>query len=147
MSDIQELDARFGDSAARALRAQHPGQATQVEQARAIAEVRAAVMIAMDRPRDRTAAIAEMREVCGIQALADRAFFRVPRGGQHVNGETIHLARELARCWGNIDYGVKELARDDARGQSELLAFCWDLQTNARQRNHVHYPPHQRHGE
>ena len=132
MSDIQELDARYGDSAARALRANHPGQATQVEQARAIAEVRAAVMIAMDRPRDRTAAISEMREVCSIPALAERAFFRVPRGSQHVNGESIHLARELARCWGNIDYGVKELARDDAKGQSELLAFAWDLQTNAR---------------
>jgi hypothetical protein len=109
-----------------------PGQATQVEQARAIAEVRAAVMIAMDRPRDRSAAINEMREVCGFQALADRAFFRVPRGGEQVNGESIHLARELARCWGNIDYGVKELNRDDVRGQSELLAFAWDLQTNAR---------------
>lgn len=109
-----------------------PGQATMVEQARAIAEVRAAVMIAMDRPRDRSSAISEMREVCGIPALAERAFFRVPRGGEYVNGESIHLARELARCWGNIDYGVKELARDDVRGQSELLAFAWDLQTNAR---------------
>lgn len=133
MNDVQELDGRFGDSAPLpTLATQRPGQATMVEQARAIAEVRAAVMIAMDRPRDRTAAISEMREVCAIQSLADRAFFRVPRGGQHVNGESIHLARELARCWGNIDYGVKELARDDVRGQSELVAFAWDLQTNAR---------------
>ena len=37
-----------------------------VKLARAIAEVRAVVMIAMDRPRDRTAAIAEMREACSI---------------------------------------------------------------------------------
>lgn len=133
MNDIAEIDARFGDGSGRSITPQRPaGQATMVEQARAIAEVRAAVMIAMDRPRDRTAAIAEMREVCGIQALAERAFFRVPRGREHVNGESIHLARELARCWGNIDYGVKELARDDIRGQSELLAFAWDLQTNAR---------------
>lgn len=134
MSDIAELDARFGDNIPICLpqRQAPAGQATQVEQARAIAEVRAAVMIAMDRPRDRTAAIAEMREVCGIMGLAERAFFRVPRGGQQVNGESIHLARELARCWGNIDYGVKELVRDDAKGQSELLAFAWDLQTNAR---------------
>lgn len=125
---------RFGDSAPTVLapQKQHVGQSTQVEQARAIAEVRAAVMIAMDRPRDRSAALSEMREVCGIMALAERAFFRVPRGGENVNGESIHLARELARCWGNIDYGVKELARDDIRGQSELLAFAWDLQTNAR---------------
>ena len=134
MSDTQEYDGRFGESAPTVLapQKQHVGQATQVEQARAIAEVRAAVMIAMDRPRDRSAALSEMREVCGIMALAERAFFRVPRGGETVNGESIHLARELARCWGNIDYGVKELARDDIRGQSELLAFAWDLQTNAR---------------
>lgn len=149
MSDLTEFESRFADTAKSAPPAK-AGQATVVEQARAIAEVRAAVMIAMDRPRDRAAAINEMREVCGIQALAERAFFRVQRGSKRdefgnalkdnegkaipdfVNGETIHLARELARCWGNVDYGVKELARDDVRGQSEILAFAWDLQTNAR---------------
>lgn len=133
MSDVTELDARFGDVGQTVLAPPaRAGQATMVEQARAIAEVRAAVMIAMDRPRDRSAALTEMREVCGIQGLAERAFFRVPRGGQQVNGESIHLARELARIWGNINYGVKELVRDDIKGQSELLAFSWDLQTNAR---------------
>lgn len=132
MSDIAELDGRFGDTPATVLPPAKPGQATMVEQARAIAEVRAAVMIAMDRPRDRASALTEMREVCGIMGLAERAFFRVPRGGQQVNGESIHLARELARIWGNINYGVKELVRDDIKGQSELLAFSWDLQTNAR---------------
>lgn len=133
MSDVTELDSRFGEPTQTVLPpTPKPGQATQIEQARAIAEVRAAVMIAMDRPRDRSAALSEMREVCGIMGLAERAFFRVPRGGEQVNGESIHLARELARIWGNIDYGVKELVRDDMRGQSELLAFAWDLQTNAR---------------
>jgi hypothetical protein len=131
MSDITEIENRFAATAPASVPAK-AGQATMVEQARAIAEVRAAVMIAMDRPRDRVGACAEMREVCSIPALAERAFFRVPRGGEYVNGESIHLARELARCWGNIDYGVKELARDDIRGQSEMLAFAWDLQTNAR---------------
>lgn len=125
---------RLGEGTPVVLSAPKPvaGQATQIEQARAIAEVRAAVMIAMDRPRDRSAALSEMREVCGIMALAERAFFRVPRGKEHVTGESIHLARELARCWGNCTYGVKEMSRDDIRGQSELLAFAWDMQTNAR---------------
>lgn len=143
MNDLTELDSRFSGDSGGAVAPRAPaGQATQVEQARAIAEVRAAVMIAMDRPRDRVAAIAEMRDVCAIPALAERAFFRVQRGREkdengvwkdaYVNGESIHLARELARCWGNIDYGIKELARDDIRGQSELLAFAWDLERNAR---------------
>lgn len=132
MSDVTDYDNRFGETQATVLAPAKTGQATQIEQARAIAEVRAAVMIAMDRPRDRSAALTEMREVCGIMGLAERAFFRVPRGGQQVNGESIHLARELARIWGNINYGVKEMVRDDVKGQSELLAFSWDLQTNAR---------------
>lgn len=135
MNELTEFEQRIGGVPA-AMQPRVPqaqaGQGTMVEQARAIAEVRAAVMIAMERPRNRAAAIAEMREVCTIPALADRAFFRVDRGSQKVNGASIHLARELARCWGNVAYGVKELVRDDVKGQSELLAFAWDLQTNAR---------------
>ena len=78
MSDMtMPEDGRFGPPAAAP--AARPGQGTMVEQARAIAEVRAAVMVAMDRPRDRAGAISEMREVCGIYGLAERAFFRVIR--------------------------------------------------------------------
>jgi hypothetical protein len=51
-----------------------------------------------------------------------------------VAGETIHLARELARCWGNILYTVAELDRDDMRRRSEMVAFAWDLETNAQAR-------------
>jgi hypothetical protein len=49
-----------------------------------------------------------------------------------VAGATIHLARELARCWGNLQYGIVEMLRDDFHGQSEMLAFAWDVQTNTR---------------
>jgi hypothetical protein len=106
-------------------------QATMVEQSRAVAEVQAAVIAAMKSPRDAQAAMREMREVCRIPALADRAFFRFNRGGQ-VSGETVHLARELARIWGNITFGLVELSRDEKGGHSEMMAFAWDLQTNAR---------------
>lgn len=108
------------------------GQATLVEQSRAIAEVQAAVVVAHNNPRSAAAALKEMREVCAIPELAERAFFRFSRGGGPVSGETVHLARELARIWGNVTYGLAELTRDDGRGQSEMLAFAWDLQTNAR---------------
>jgi hypothetical protein len=64
--------------------------------------------------------------------VAENAFFKFPRGGQSVSGETIHLARELARCWGNIDYKIAELSRDDEGGSSEMMAIAWDLETNAR---------------
>ena len=75
-------------------------QATAIEQARAVAEVQAAVTVAQAIPRDVQRAVAEMRDACGRLALAQRAFYSVPNRG---NGPTVHLARELARIWGNID--------------------------------------------
>lgn len=107
-------------------------QATAVEQARAVAEVQAAVLVAQQVPRDITRALNDMRQSCAQIGLADRAFYRYPRGGQNVTGESIHLARELARCWGNCDYGIKELRRDDENNYSEMQAWAWDQQTNTR---------------
>lgn len=104
-------------------------QATVVEQARAVAEVQAAVTVAQAMPRDINRAVAEMRDSCGRTALASRAFYAVPNRG---NGPTVHLARELARIWGNLDYTVRELRRDDEAGASEVLASAWDQQVNVR---------------
>jgi hypothetical protein len=113
-------------------RAAVESQATAVEQARAVAEVAAAVRVAQDNPRDTTRALDQMRQACGQRALADRAFYSLPRAGGRVEGSTVHLARELARCWGNLDYGIRELRRDDAAGQSEMQAWAWDQESNVR---------------
>ncbi len=104
-------------------------QSTAVEQARAVAEVQAAIVVAQQCPRDMRRAWAEMRAACGRLALAQRAFYSVPNRGQ---GPSVHLARELARIWGNLDYGVKELRRDDFAHESEIQAYAWDQQTNVR---------------
>lgn len=104
-------------------------QTTMVEQSRAVAEVQAAVTVALQFPRDMQRAWAEMRAACSRLALAGRAFYSVPNRG---NGPSVHLARELARIWGNIDYGVRELSRDDEAGMSEIQAYAWDQQTNVR---------------
>lgn len=98
----------------------------------AVAEVQAAVLVAHQRPRSKAAAVAEMRDATAQATVAELAFFRHARGDGVVTGVSIHLARELARCWGNIDHGVKELRRDDDTGKSEMLAHAWDLETNAR---------------
>jgi hypothetical protein len=108
------------------------GQGTAVEQSRAAAEVQAAVVVAQQCPRNIQAAVAEMRESCKQQGLAERAFFRYSRGGSTVTGPSVHLARELARVWGNVQYGLFEMRRDDDYGQSEMQAFAWDVQTNSR---------------
>lgn len=104
-------------------------QATAVEQSRAVAEVQAAVAVAQQFPRDVGRVAAEMRDACGRKSLADQAFYTVRNRG---TGPSIHLAKELANIWGNLDYGVHELRRDDAAGMSEIRAYAWDQQRNVR---------------
>lgn len=108
------------------------GQGTAVEQSRAVAEVQAAIVVAQQVPRNITSAIAEMQQVCKRKRLAERAFYSFPRSSGTVSGPTVHLARELARCWGNVQYGLIEMRRDDEYGESEMQAFAWDVQTNSR---------------
>ncbi len=105
------------------------GQATAVEQARAVAEVAAAVQVARQFPRDLDMVRADMEQACSSYALARRAFYAVRNRGE---GRSVHLARELARIWGNFQSGVHELRRDDAAGESEVQAFAWDVQANTR---------------
>lgn len=45
---------------------------------------------------------------------------------------SVHLARELARIYRNVDYGVRELSRDTINSQSEVEAWAWDQETNTR---------------
>lgn len=104
-------------------------QAAAVEHSRAVAEVQAAVTVAQAVPRDLGRVTAEMQETCKRLAVAKVAFYKVPNRG---SGPSVHLARELARIWGNLDYGVRELRRDDEAGESEIQAFAWDEQTNTR---------------
>jgi len=105
-------------------------QATTVEQSRGVAEVLARVQLARQFPRSESDAIARMRMACSHRALALRAFYRYNKGGSAVTGETIQLAKELARCWGNIAYSVDEMRRDDGYDQSEMHAWAWDLEVN-----------------
>ncbi|MFD5245060.1 hypothetical protein ACFWIW_10975 [Amycolatopsis sp. NPDC058340] len=108
------------------------GQGTAVEQSRAIAEVQGAIIVAQRVPRNVAKATAAMRESCKQKFLAEKSFYAFPRAGGQVTGMSVYLARELARCWGNVQYGVDELRRDDEFGQSEMLAWAWDVETNTR---------------
>jgi hypothetical protein len=118
-------------------------QATRIEQSRAEAEVLAAVMAARQFPRDVESARAEMQRACRSMSVAETAFFDFNRGDGTVRGETIHLAKELALIWGNLDFGVMELSRDDVARRSEVLAFAKDLERNTRS-SAIFISPHKR---
>jgi hypothetical protein len=118
--------------APRVVQADRIGQGTSVEQARAVAEVEAQVIVAQRRPRDVDRAVADSQRSCGQMSLAEKAFFRFSRGDGQVSGPSVQLAREIARCWGNFQSGLVELRRDDLARQSEMMAWAWDVETNYR---------------
>lgn len=112
-----------------------------IEANRAIAEAQGKLVIAKRFPRDEVASYARAMQACQRPELAKKAFYSFPRAGGKVEGPTIRFAEELARCWGNIDYGIKELSQDE--GKSEMQAYAWDLETNAQSvQNFTN--PHQR---
>ena len=109
---------------------QTPSALTSVDQARAIAEVQAAMVVARMNPRDEMRAYQRIVMACKRKSLAEQASYAYPRGGKMVTGPSIRLAEVIAGYWGNITYGLRELNR--GKGISEVEAFAWDLETNTR---------------
>lgn len=105
---------------------------TQVEISRAVQEVQAAVLVAQKMPRDEIRARKRILDAAKRPTLAENASYCYPRGGQTVTGPSIRAAETLAKYWGNISYGTKELNQDLANHTSEMLAYAWDLETNTR---------------
>ncbi len=105
-------------------------ESTKIEQSRAVAEVQAAAVLAKSNPRDITKALMDLGRVCSRKPLAEKAFYSYPRGGQTVTGVSIQLATEIARVFGNIDYGTKELNVSDNR--TEIMTYAWDIESNVR---------------
>lgn len=100
------------------------------EQARAVAEVQAALVIAASRPRDELRSRDRLLQACQRIGLASSAVYQYSRGGSAVSGPSIRLAETAARAWGNMNYGFRELSR--RKGESDCEAFAWDLETNTK---------------
>jgi len=110
--------------------AQQYGNMIDVASSRAAQEVQAAMVIAKRFPRDTIAAEKRILDACKRVRLAENALYSYPRGGAKVEGESIRLAEVYLQCWGNVEAGVVELSRGN--GESTAMAYCMDLETNAR---------------
>ena len=122
-------ESEYPPAALQHVREAPASQSTIVEIERAVAEVQSAIIVAQKVRRDPGVYWPEMKAACQRLGLAERAFYDVRNRGK---GPTVHLARALAALYGNIQFGVHELRRDDERGESEIEAFAWDVQTNVR---------------
>lgn len=94
-------------------------------------EVQVAMMSAKYFPRDEVLAWNRAIKSCKKMSLATRAIYEYPRGKTKVSGPSIHLVKEIARQWGNIDSGFKILEQTEK--ESMVMAYCWDLETNYRE--------------
>jgi hypothetical protein len=118
--------------------AEHIGQSTSVEQARAAAEVQALVIVAQNCPRNVERAVGVMEDSCRQESFAEQAFYDFVRGKddqgkpKRIFDITIVAAKEIARCWGNIQYSLTELRQDRVRHESEILTWAWDMEGNHR---------------
>ena len=104
---------------------------TNVESSRATQEVQASMVVAQKFPRNERTAFSRIMTSCQRAKLAEAAIYSYPRGGQQVRGPSIHLAKSIARAWGNLTFGIREL--EQKNGESVVETFCWDLETNVRE--------------
>ena len=101
-----------------------------IESERAIAEAQGQLILAKRFPRDLNVAHSELMESCKLLAFANVAFYSVPRGGGKVSGPSIRLAEEIARVYGNFEFGHRELSRTGDK--SEVEVYAWDKEKNNR---------------
>ena len=104
----------------------------EVEKTRALQEVQAAIFMARQFPRDEFRAQKKIMEAAKRLSMAEKAIYCFPRGGQQVKGASIRTAETIAKYWGNLSYGIKELSQNQSDHTSEMMAYCWDLESNVR---------------
>jgi hypothetical protein len=117
----------FEGSAANAgALAQHGGALSSV--AREEAEIKAAIVLARSSPRDELAAYNRIIKSCQRPTFAEGARYCFPRGDSKITGPSVQMAREAARCWGNIRYGLRVVTEDDK--SMHIKGYAYDLETN-----------------
>lgn len=94
-------------------------------------EVQGQIVAAKRFPRDYVVSCNRIMQACQRKGLAEKAMYEYPRGGTKVVGPSIRLAEALAQNWGNMSFGVVEL--EQKAGESQVMAYAWDLETNTRQ--------------
>lgn len=98
------------------------------EETKEIAEIQAKMFLARQFPRDINYCMDMIRAECQNKELAEQAVYEFPRGDSVVRGASIRLVECVARNWGNIISGIKELGT--VGNKATVKAYCWDLQTN-----------------
>lgn len=97
---------------------------------REVAKIQVSRIMARTFPRDERTSMDKILTACARESLAERALYQYAKGGTDIEGASIHLARELAREWGNIDCGQNEIDRAGDHTIVEVHATDMEKGTN-----------------
>lgn len=100
---------------------------------REVAKIQVRRIMARMFPRDERDAMDRILTACTRETLAEAALYDYARGGTKIEGPSIRLAEELARQWGNIDYGQAEIER--VGGYSTLEVHAMELERGTTREN------------
>jgi len=93
-------------------------------------EIQSAIVVAKKFPRNEDKAFEKLMKACGRPSFSEEAMYKFPRGGIDIEGPSVNMAREAARVWGNIRYGIDIIVDDDEIRQ--IRAWAWDMETNVK---------------
>lgn len=99
-----------------------------VEESASIAEIQAKMILARNFPRDVDVCLEYIKRECQNKELAEKATYEFPRGDSVVRGASIRLVECVARHWGNLLSGIKEVSSNEK--EATVKAYAWDLETN-----------------
>jgi len=80
-------------------------------------------------PRDMVKSVSNAVFIATMdKETASSCTYSVPRAGKAITGPSIHMARIIAQCWGNMRVEAKVIDITDKHVISQ--AVCWDLENN-----------------
>src|SRR5690606_14405160 len=129
LAPVQQMGAVAGFEDVGAVQIDEREVGAVAATAREEAEIKAAIVLARRFPRDEIAAYTGSSEACKRPSFAEGAMYSFPRGNQIVTGPSVQLAREIARCWGNIRFGLRVVSMDDQ--MVHIRGYAYDAETNA----------------
>jgi len=97
---------------------------------RELAEIQATVFLAKQFPRDEEEAREKIMKALERPRFAQESFYSYPRGNGRVEGPSVWFAREGARNWKNIRYGLN-IVREDEESIT-IEGWAWDVEGNTK---------------
>lgn len=105
-----------------------PAVMTEAMSTRETAQIQSMMVIAKKFPRNEKLVLDRILNDCQRPGLAEKALYSYARGGTEITGPSIHLAKAIAKRWGNMTSGIVEL--EQRNGESVCEAFALDLESN-----------------